>query len=121
MTPCMTPFDVVLVPFPFTDLGSVKRRPCLVLATAEPAGLPAHLLVAMMTSHMDRRFPHDVELADPAAAGLPKATLVRLFKLVTLDATLKPRRLGRLAASDRARVVRALGTLLARLTQDAAG
>lgn len=109
----MTPFDVVLVPFPFTDLRSTKRRPCLVLAVAQPAGMPEHFIAAMITSQLDRRFPHDVALLDHHTAGLPKPSLVRLFKLVTLDATLLPRHLGCLALADRSAVVVALRQLLA--------
>ena len=112
----MTPFDVVLVPFPFTDLGSTKRRPCLVLADARPVGLPHHFIVAMMTSHLERRFPHDVQLEAFAEAGLPKPTLVRLFKVVTLDDTVTPRPLGRLAAIDRGRVAAEVGRMLAGIT-----
>ena len=104
----MTPYDVVLVPFPFTDLRATKRRPCLVLAMAEPAGMPVHFIAAMITSQTDRRFPHDVVLGDAKAAGLVKASLVRLLKVVTLDETLVPRRLGRLTAPDQVAVAAAL-------------
>ncbi len=102
----MTPFDVVLVPFPFADLSSSKRRPCLVLATFRPKSLGEHVIVAMMTSQVSPPlFPHDVRLRDFAQAKLPKPTLVRLSKVVTLDASLIVKRLGRLAEYD-SKVVR---------------
>ena len=103
----MTPFDVVLVPFHFTDLSQVKKRPCLVLAVISPKRLNLHCVVAMMTSNRDGlSFPHDIELHDWEAAGLPKPTLARLDKLVTLDAKLILRKLGNLSKKDRVEVRR---------------
>lgn len=101
----MTPFDVILVPFPFADLKSTKRRPCLVLASYKPRGLREHLVVSMITSQLSGlRFPGDVQLSNFQIAKLPKPSLVRLSKLVTIDSEIVIKRLGSLGAADRREV-----------------
>ena len=101
----MTPFDIVLVPFPFSDLSTVKRRPCLVLAEINPKGMRTHYVVAMMTSNTAHpAFPQDVVLHDWKKAGLPKKTLVRVAKVVTLDSSLISKRIGRIEGQDRQKI-----------------
>ena len=97
----MTSFDVVLVPFPFADLSATKRRPCLVLVSFKPSSLHEHLVLAMMTSQTGSSFPHDVAVNHLTVAGLPKPTLIRLSKVVTLDAGIVVKTLGRLHIQDR--------------------
>ncbi len=87
--------------FPFSDLTAVKQRPCLILCILRPKGLDAHYVVSMMTSSISGiRFPFDVPLTDWKKAGLPKKTIVRLAKLVTIDAFLVRKQIGRLSAND---------------------
>lgn len=112
MTGFMTPFDIILVPFPFSDLAAVKKRPCLVLSVIHPKGLPAHYVVSMMTSSTSRiHFPYDVALEDWKKAGLPKRTTVRLAKLVTIDASLVRKQIGRIALNDRNQVRKVLAQM----------
>jgi len=101
----ITPFDVALVPFPFADLSTNKRRPCLVLAKLAPKRLPAHYVVCMITSQLHGvAFAFDHLLADFATPGLPKPSLVRVGKLVTVEQSMLIKRLGKLAGADREQI-----------------
>lgn len=105
-------FDVVVVPFPFTDRSTNKRRPALVLSDAGAFNKPAgQSVLAMITSAKNSDWPLDVEIADLDAAGLPSPSVVRM-KLFTLDDQLVIRKAGVLAASDRRQVAAALRRLL---------
>ncbi len=106
-------FDVVVVPFPFTDRTAVKRRPALVLSSAKVFGdVVGHSVLAMITSIKEGRqlWPLDIEIADLAAAGLAVPSLTRM-KLFTLDHRLILRKAGRLAVKDQAAIKRALARL----------
>jgi mRNA interferase MazF len=105
-------FEVVRVPFPFTDRSATKARPALVLSSAaafnEPAG---QSVLAMITSAEMSARPLDVPVQDLMAAGLPAAPLVRM-KLFTLDHQLIRGRLGRLAKPDGEAVLDSVKRLL---------
>jgi len=112
----MTPFDIILVPFPFSDLTAVKKRPCLILCVLRPKGLESHYIVSMMTSSTARiTFPYDVSLQDWKKAGLPKKTVVRLAKLVTIDGSLIRKRIGRIGAQDRMHVQKSFAKMFSTL------
>ncbi len=105
-------FDVVVVPFPFTDKTTTKRRPALVLSAAGAFNKRvAHCVLAMITSAKNSDWPLDVEIEDLEAAGLPAASIVRM-KLFTLDNQLVIRKAGALAPKDRKAVAQALQKLL---------
>ena len=107
------PFDVVVVPFPFTDRSTAKRRPALVLSDAGVFNKQSgHSVLAMITSARNSDWPLDVEIRELDAAGLPSASTVRM-KLFTLDDRLVIRKAGQLGKNDRKKVILALRRLFA--------
>ena len=91
-------FDVVVVPFPFTERPVTKRRPAVVVSASHFNTAHAGKVLAMVTS-ADTRWASDVALQDWRQAGLNVACWVR-FKLFTLDDHLIVRRAGTLSMRD---------------------
>ena len=105
-------FDVVRVPFPFTDRQATKNRPALVLSEgASFNSVAGHAVMAMITSAGHESWPLDCAIGDLSAAGLPVASVIR-WKLFTLDHHLIRGALGRLSETDAAVVTAALSRLL---------
>ena len=91
--------DVVLVPFPFTDLRSAKQRPALVISPDKFNAVREDLLLAAITSQVPAALADDEILISPpdlAACGLPKPSVLRLLKLVALHRSLIVKRIGSL-------------------------
>lgn len=106
-------YDVVVVPFPFTDRSTTRRRPALVLSDADAYGdRIGQSVLAMITSAARSDWPLDIRIADLGSAGLPAPSVVRM-KLFTLDHRLIVRRAGRLADGDRTAVARSVRSLFA--------
>ena len=92
-------FDIVAVPFPFTDRDATKRRPALVISNALFNKQHDQLVLAMITTATDSVWPSDVSLNNWQKAGLKVACHFRL-KLFTLDQSLVLKTIGHLSPQD---------------------
>ena len=105
-------FDIVVVPFPFTDKSTSKRRPALILSDAQAFNLQVgQAVMAMITSAKNSDWPLDIDIQDLDSAGLPAPSMIRM-KLFTLDEKLIIRKAGQLAKPDQKKVIEALRLLL---------
>jgi len=104
-------WDVVKVPFPYTDRPVLQRRPALVIA-GDPIEAGHRLLwVLMITSAENRRWKNDVVVSDLRRAGLPAPSVVRCAKVATIESR-HAERIGNLDSSDRSRVAGHLRRIL---------
>ena len=85
--------DIVLVPFPFSDLTAPKLRPAFVAASAEHGDL---ILCQITSRPWGHRSSVIVSGADVAASGLDRDSYLRPDKLFTADSRLIVRRIGAL-------------------------
>ena len=105
-------FDIVVVPFPFTDRSATRRRPALVLGSRTFNQKVQHSVLAMITSAGQSSWPGDHLIHDLDAAGLPAECVIRL-KLFTLDHRLVIRKAGTLAMADQKKLRLAWKDMLA--------
>ncbi len=85
---------IVVVPFPFTDLSSIKRRPALVLHETK-----YDIVVAYISSNVPADLsPEDVVITQSrssfALTGLLSDSVIMLDKLATIEKSLIIRTLG---------------------------
>ncbi len=105
-------FDIVVVPFPFTDRATNKRRPALVLSDSTAFNAKVgHAVLAMITSATHSGWPLDVMLNEHEAAGLPSPSIVRM-KIFTLDHQLILRKAGSLGTRNQQKVAKSIRRLL---------
>ena len=99
MTSCKR-WEIILVPFPFTDLTSFKRRPALVVSP-DSYNADKDVVIAYVTSQMIAP-PKigDYKIQEWKAAGLPKPSMVRM-KFATIDRTIVIKTVGELETVDR--------------------
>lgn len=93
-------FDIVVVPFPFTDSGQTKCRPALIIS--DPNEFDNRIrrsVMAMITTSTHSPWPLDIPIVDLSPTGLNTESIVRM-KLFTLDQTLILRKIGTLSSSD---------------------
>ncbi|MCF7810291.1 type II toxin-antitoxin system PemK/MazF family toxin [bacterium] len=93
----MTKGKIVLVPFPFDDISTVKVRPAVCLT--DPIGEYSHIILAFISS----RIPHvllesdiviDQKHIDFDISGLHVTSALRLHRLITVSSSIVRRELG---------------------------
>lgn len=83
--------DLILIPFPFTDLTGNKNRPALVLVSSK-----LDITVAFISTKLKWKEKTDILLEPGKENGLKKESLIRLSKLATIDKDLALGKLGKI-------------------------
>lgn len=104
-------FDVVLVPFPFTDKNITKKRPALILNNKNYQIKTGHLILAMITSAKNSRWENDFEIKEIECTGLKTDCVVR-FKIFSLDERIILKRIGFLAQNEQIHIKDILSKLI---------
>jgi mRNA interferase MazF len=72
--------DIVLIPFPFTDLTGNKTRPAVILIESEE-----DVTVCFITSQLNFQSEFDIPIQPATLNGLKKPSIIRLSKLATIN------------------------------------
>ena len=84
--------DIVLVPFPFTDLSSAKLRPALVVS--KDGGIGDDVIVCFITSNLTKKVAHQLVLESNNHTGLKVQSAVRFHRIATLRKSIIVGKLG---------------------------
>ncbi len=98
--------DIVLVPFPFSDLSQTKLRPAVIL-WVDPHGQDITLCF-ISSQNLERITPDELilETSEPefTQTGLKVTSKIRVTRIVTLERRLLQRRLGSLGIQQMQRL-----------------
>lgn len=92
-------WDVVLLPFPFTDLKATKKRPALVISPREYNSGPDVLVMFVTSNLKSNPKMGDYILKEWKKAGLPKPSMTRM-KFATIDKKLVIKKIAALTEKD---------------------
>lgn len=81
----LKPGKVVLIPFPFSDLSTQKRRPALVLTQPDNQG---DFLAIAITSQPGHKDALEIMKTDLIVGTLPKRSWIRIRKIYTLNVSI---------------------------------
>lgn len=87
--------DIVLIPFPFTDLTGNKLRPAIVLIETT-----FDFTVCFITTQLAWRDSTDMLIYPNPDNGIKKTSLLRISKLATIDKSLSLGKIGCLSNSE---------------------
>ncbi|GAB4530770.1 MAG: type II toxin-antitoxin system PemK/MazF family toxin [Pleurocapsa sp.] len=92
--------DILLVPFPFTNQTSVKKRPTVVISSDKYNFQKSDLIIMAITSQFSSSLNFgEMEISDFKSAGLLKSSIVKPV-IATIEKSLVIRKSGNLNNSD---------------------
>jgi len=103
--------EIVLIPVPFSDLSSVKRRPVLIISNMSYNCANSDMIVVAITSNMQQN-GIVIETRDLLTGELPKKSLIRYDKIYTLEQRIVIKQLGIVPENILKNVVSELNTLI---------
>lgn len=93
--------DVILVPFPFTDQTTTKKRPAIVISSnGYNSARPDFILMAVTSQLRAAEALGEIWLTEWQAAGLLKPSAAKPV-IATIERSLVIKKLGSLVAADR--------------------
>ena len=93
------PGQIVLVPFPFTDFSTTKQRPAIIISSETFNNSGNDIIVLAITSHITpkiSKFELLLNEIDQRSCGLPKPSIIKVGKIISIDKRLIRKIIGEL-------------------------
>ena len=87
--------DILIVPFPYSDLSSIKQRPVLVLSSNIYNSNTTDIVVCAITSNLkDTIFSVLIDNKDLIEGSIPITSRIKVDKIITLNKNLVKKNIG---------------------------
>jgi mRNA interferase MazF len=105
--------DIVIVPFPFSDLSFVKQRPVLILSKTPYNQSSDDIITCGITSNLHNA-PHSVSIdnKDLSHGKIPRPSTIKVDKLFTLSKSIIRKKVATIDAKTLAQVKKEFRDLL---------
>ncbi|MFV1975430.1 MAG: type II toxin-antitoxin system PemK/MazF family toxin [Candidatus Scalindua sp.] len=91
--------NIILVPFPFSDQTTTKKRPTVVISADSYNGISPDIIIMAITSRTEQTFNIECFIEDWQNAGLLKPSTMKPA-ISTIEKSLVLKKLGRLSPRD---------------------
>jgi mRNA interferase MazF len=89
--------EIVIVPFPFSDLSSIKQRPVLVLSKNTDNEKSEDIITCGITSNIkDSKYSVLIKNEDLTEGKVPKISRIKVDKLFTISQDIAKKKVGRI-------------------------
>src|SRR6056297_3813731 len=93
-------WDIVLVPFPFTNLRSIKKRPALIISPNQYHSGPDVVIQFITSNIKSHGRTGDTIIQNWKESGLPKPSMIRM-KFATIERPIIIKKIGKITSVDR--------------------
>lgn len=105
--------DIVLIPIPFTDLSSQKRRPVIVISNDAYNSKTSDIVVVAMTSNLAPvEYGFQITSSDLQEGSLNHPAKIRVDKIYTLSQSIVAKTFGRVDATALGHIRQTLAELV---------
>lgn len=106
--------EMVLIPIPFSDLKSKKRRPVIIISNDIYNQKTEDIVVVAVTSNIEKKdYTLLITQSDMEEGNLPKDSMIRVDKIYSLSQLIVVKRLGKIEQVTFERIVTLLSRLMA--------
>ena len=88
--------EIIIVPFPFSDLSSIKQRPVLILSKTKNNENSFDLITCGITSNLkDIKHSILIDNSNLEEGNIPKKSVIKIDKLFTIEKSIIKKRIAR--------------------------
>ena len=110
--------DIILIPIPFTDLASQKKRPAIVISSDKYNDTSEDIIVVALTSNVKKQdFTIVITSEDLEDGKLKTTSMIRVDKIYTLNKSIVLKQFGRIKSSVLAKIKTTLLKLIEQADQ----